>query len=130
MARLRASLAEALRGRAQSETRLRAAEADVCELRTRADAEGARARRLSAERRALAVKLRDRDDELRAKTKMVVDVQDELAVLHLQLDVVERKRAEKERENSQLVERFMRRVGEEAEAMNLANEPSLARNKR
>jgi hypothetical protein len=54
-------------------------------------------------------------------------VQDELAVLNMQLDMVERKRAEKEAENKQLVERFMKRVGQEAEAMNLANEPLFNR---
>ena len=41
----------------------------------------------------------------------------------MQLDIVEQKRAEKEAENKQLIDRFMRRIGQEAEAMNLANEP-------
>jgi peptidoglycan hydrolase CwlO-like protein len=78
---------------------------------------------LTVERRNLTVRLRDRDEELRVKNKLVADVQDELAVLNMQLDMVEKKRAEKEAENKQLVERFMKRVGQEAEAMNLANEP-------
>lgn len=78
---------------------------------------------MTVERRNLTVRLRDRDEELRVKNKLVADVQDELAVLNMQLDMVEKKRAEKEAENKQLVERFMKRVGQEAEAMNLANEP-------
>jgi predicted secreted protein len=82
---------------------------------------------LTAERRLLAVKLRDREEELRVKTKLVADVQDELAVLNMQLDMVEKRRAEQEAENKQLVERFMKRIGQEAEAMNLANEPLFTR---
>lgn len=78
---------------------------------------------MSRECKTLQIKLRDRDEELRAKNKLVADVQDELAVLNLQLNVVERRRKEKEEENKQLIERFMRRVGQEADAMNLANEP-------
>lgn len=84
-------------------------------------------RDLTAERRTLTVKLRDREEELRVKKKLVADVQDELAVLNMQLDMVERRRAEKEAENKQLVERFMQRVGQEAEAMNLANDPLFSK---
>ena len=84
-------------------------------------------RDLTAERRTLTVKLRDREEELRVKKKLVADVQDELVVLNMQLDMVERRRAEKEAENKQLVERFMQRVGQEAEAMNLANDPLFSK---
>jgi hypothetical protein len=86
-------------------------------------------RDLTKERRSLALKLRDREEELRVKTKLVSDVQDENAVLNIELDMAVKKRKEKETENKQLVERFMQRVGAEADAMNRANEPLFSKKK-
>ncbi|KAK4137210.1 autophagy protein 16 [Trichocladium antarcticum] len=123
VARLRLELAEALRSKGQFQHRLEKADEELTRLRAKTTNESKAIRDLTAERRTLAVKLRDREEELRAKNKLVADVQDELAVLNMQLDMVERRRAEKEAENKQLVERFMKRVGQEAEAMNLANDP-------
>jgi len=127
VARLRLDLAEALRAKGQFQQRLQTAEEELNRLRTKTSADSKALRELTAERRILTIKLRDREDEIRVKNKLVADVQDELAVLNMQLDMVEKKRAEKEAENKQLVERFMKRVGQEAEAMNLANEPLLGR---
>ncbi|KAK4106322.1 autophagy protein 16 [Parathielavia hyrcaniae] len=123
VARLRLELAEALRSKGQFQQRLQAADEELTRLRARTASESKTLRDLTTERRSLALKLRDREEELRVKNKLVADVQDELAVLNMQLDMVEKKRAEKEAENKQLVERFMKRIGQEAEAMNLANEP-------
>ncbi|KAK3904342.1 autophagy protein 16 [Staphylotrichum tortipilum] len=123
IARLRLELAETLRAKGQFQQRLSVAEEELTRLRAKTTADTKVLRDLTAERRTLTVKLRDREEELRVKKKLVADVQDELAVLNMQLDMVERKRAEKEAENKQLVERFMQRVGQEAEAMNLANDP-------
>ncbi|KAL2164307.1 hypothetical protein VTH06DRAFT_3523 [Thermothelomyces fergusii] len=125
VARLRLELAEALRAKGQFQQRLEAAEEELMRLRSKTAADSKALRDLTAERRTLALKLRDREEELRAKTKLVADVQDELAVLNMQLDMVERKRAEQEAENKQLVERFMKRIGQEVEAMNLANDPLI-----
>lgn len=96
-------------------------------MRAKTTADSKTIRELTAERKTLTIKLRDREEELRVKTKMIADVQDELAVLNMQLDMVEKQRAEKEAENKQLIDRFMKRVGEEAEALNLANEPLFNR---
>ena len=122
VARLRLDLAEALRARGQSQTRLQAAEAELALLRVKTDSDSKAIRELTADRKVLSRKLRDREEELRAKNKLVADVQDELTVLNMELGMVEKRRAEKEAENKQLVERFMKRVGQEAEAMNIANE--------
>ncbi|AEO69102.1 uncharacterized protein THITE_2146125 [Thermothielavioides terrestris NRRL 8126] len=127
VARLRLELAEALRSNTQLQRRAQTAEDELARLRAKSAAEGRAVRELTAERRTLAVKLRDREEELRAKNKLVAEVQDELAVLNMQLDLVERRRAEQEAENKQLVERFMQRVGQEAEALNLASEPLFSR---
>lgn len=127
VARLRLELAEALRAKGQFQHRLQAAEEELARLRSKAASDSKALRELTAERRALTVKLRDREEELLAKSKLVADVQDELAVLNMELGMAEKRCAEKEAENKQLVERFMKRVGQEAEAMNLANEPLFTR---
>lgn len=127
VARLRLELAEALRAKGQFQHRLQAAEEELIRLRTKAAADSKALRGLTSDKRILTIKLRDREEELRVKNKLVADVQDELAVLNMQLDMVEKRRAEQEAENKQLVERFMRRVGQEAEAMNLANEPLFSK---
>ncbi|KAJ4304256.1 autophagy protein 16, interacts with Atg12p-Atg5p [Collariella sp. IMI 366227] len=127
VARLRLELAEVLRAKGQFQQRLQVAEEELVRLRTKTFSDSKSLRELTTERRSLAIKLRDRDEELRVKNKLVADVQDELAVLNMQLDMVEKRRAEKEAENKQLVERFMKRVGQEAEAMNLANEPLFSK---
>ena len=46
------------------------------------------------------------------------NAQDEMVALQLQLNVAEQKREEVEKENKQLVERWMKRMGEEAERVN------------
>ncbi|KAL2271496.1 hypothetical protein VTJ83DRAFT_867 [Remersonia thermophila] len=130
IARLRVDLAEALRSQTQFQQRLQAAEDELGRLRARTSADARALRELTAEKKLLTTKLRDREEELRVKSKLVADVQDELAVLNMQLDVVERKRAEKEAENRQLVERYMRRVDQEVEALNMANEPLFKSKKR
>ncbi|KAK3322209.1 autophagy-related protein 16 [Apodospora peruviana] len=121
--RLRLDLAEALRAKGHFQNRLQLAEDELARLRSKTSSDSQMLRELTIERKKLTIKLRDREEELRAKNKLVADVQDELTVLNLQLNVVERRRKEKEDENKQLVERFMKRVGQEADAMNLANEP-------
>jgi chromosome segregation ATPase len=125
--RLRLDLAEALRSKGQLENRLRAADEELLRLRAKTSEDVRNLREIGSERRALAVRLRDRDDELRQKNKLVADVQDELAVLNLQLTVAERERDKAIEENKQLVDRWMRKMGQVAEAMNLANEPELAK---
>lgn len=50
-------------------------------------------------------------------------VQDEMITLNLQMSVAERERDKVKKENKELVERWMKRMAQEADAMNLANEP-------
>ncbi len=95
MARLRLDLAEALRAEGAFDVRLRTAEEELVRLRSQTTADAQAIRDLSAERKTLGRRLRDRESELRDKGKLVSEVQDELAVLHLQLSMTEKKRAEK-----------------------------------
>lgn len=125
--RLRLELAEALRARGQFQTRLQTAEDELTRLRAKTSSDNKTLRELAAERKMLARKLKDREEELRAKNKLVADVQDELAVLNMQLDQVEKQLKIKEKENKELVERFMKRVAQEADAMNQASEPLFAK---
>lgn len=127
VAKLRFDLAEALRARGQFQIRLQAADEELARLRSTTAADARTIRELTKERRALSLKLRDREDELKVKTKLVSDVQDENAVLNIELDMAVKKRKEKEVENKQLVERYMQRIGQEADAMNRANEPLFAK---
>ncbi|KJR88383.1 uncharacterized protein SPSK_07927 [Sporothrix schenckii 1099-18] len=126
-AQLRVDLAEALRSQGKFQSRLKATEEELETLRTKSRNDTRSIRTLTAERNALQIKVRDRDEELRGKSKLVEDVQDELIALNLQLNIAEQQRDKIKKENKDLVDRWMRRMGQEAEAMNLANEPFIAK---
>ncbi|EON99106.1 putative autophagy protein 16 protein [Phaeoacremonium minimum UCRPA7] len=127
VARLRLDLAEALRAKGQLESRLRKAEEERDQLRSGKTTDNRAIREMTAERNTLRVKLRDKEEELRGKTKLLEDLQDEVLALNLQLNVAEQQKAKVQAENKQLVDRWMKRMGQEAEAMNLANEPLFAK---
>lgn len=63
-------------------------------------------------------KLRDRDEELKGKGRLVEQAQDEMVALGLQLNVAEEQKDKLTRENQELVDRWMKRMGEEAERVN------------
>ncbi|KAL8417665.1 hypothetical protein RB594_001353 [Gaeumannomyces avenae] len=127
VARLRLDLAEALRAQGLLQSRVKTAEGELERLRSKTADDSRAIRQLTSERNVLATKVRDRDEELRGKSKLVENVQDELLALTLQLNVTEQKKAKIEAENKELVERWMKRKGQEAEALNLANEPLFTR---
>lgn len=84
--------------------------------RTRSDAK--RISHLNATTTQLSTRLRDREEELRGKAKLLVDVQDENATLNLQLNVAERDAVQLKKENQELIDRWMKRMGKEADKMN------------
>lgn len=63
-------------------------------------------------------KLRDRDEELRGKSKLVEEAQDEMVALGLQLNMAEERSEKLVKENKELVDRWMKRMGEEADRVN------------
>ncbi len=69
--RLWLELAEALRSRGQLESRLNVAEEQLEKLRTKTKVDSKSIRALTGERNILATKVRDRDEELREKSKLV-----------------------------------------------------------
>ncbi len=93
---------------------------------------------LIAERAVLITKVKDRDEELKGKTKLLEvhkhdfleenmnltlrqDVQDEMLSLNLQLNMAELGSKKLQRENKDLIDRWMARMGQEADAMNVAS---------
>lgn len=60
-----------MRSRGALQTRLKKAEDEVAELRAKTKSDARVVKELSADRTALIVKLRDREDELREKRKLV-----------------------------------------------------------
>lgn len=89
----------------------------------------------------LQFRLKDREEELKGKAKLLEvstarslelrnedssnvclqGFQDELAALELQLNMSEQQKDRLQKENKELVDRWMARMGEEADAMNDAS---------
>ncbi|KAI2636483.1 autophagy protein 16 [Hypomontagnella submonticulosa] len=130
VAQLKLDLAEALRSKGQIQSRLKTAEDELQKLRSKTKVDAKRISDLTAERNALMAKLRDRNEELVGKNKMLKDIQDDNLTLNIQLDVTEQKAAKVAAENKQLVERWMERMRHEADAMNLENESPNTKNRR
>ena len=73
---------------------------------------------MSRQKAEVERKLRDRDEELKGKGRLVEQAQDEMVALGLQLNVAEEQKEKLSRENEELVDRWMKRMGEEAERVN------------
>lgn len=131
----RADLTEAQRSRAELQDRLARVSSELDRFRKRNTQDGRRVNALEGERMHLQMRLKDRDEELRGKAKLLdvcfftfgefglpltipQDFQDELASLNLQLNMAEEQSNRLQRENQELVDRWMARMGKEAEAMN------------
>ncbi|KAM5353848.1 hypothetical protein ACJ41O_000498 [Fusarium nematophilum] len=120
---LKQDLAEALRSKGVSETRLRTAEEELTKLRSKTKTDSRSIRDLTHDKSSLTTRLKDREYELREKRKLIEQVQDEMIALNLQMSMAEKERDKVKKENKELVDRWMKRMAQEADAMNLANEP-------
>ncbi|KZZ93856.1 Autophagy-related protein 16 [Moelleriella libera RCEF 2490] len=123
VAQLRLDLAESLRSKGVTENRLRAAEVESSRLRTQSKSDARSIEGLTADKASLTTRLKDREHELREKRKLLEQVQDEMITLNLQMSVAEVERDKVKKENKELVDRWMKRMAQEADAMNLSNEP-------
>ncbi|KAF5614346.1 Autophagy 16 [Fusarium subglutinans] len=123
VAQLRQDLAEALRSKGVTEKRLRTSEEELMQLRAKHKADTKSIRDLTADRNSLTTKLKDLEHELREKRKLLEQVQDEMIAMDLQMSMAEKERDKVKKENKELVDRWMKRMAQEADAMNLANEP-------
>ncbi|KAJ4312478.1 autophagy protein 16, interacts with Atg12p-Atg5p [Fusarium piperis] len=123
VAQLKQDLAEALRSKGVTESRLRTAEEELTKLRSKTKSDSRSIRDLTADKTHLTTRLKDREYELREKRKLIEQVQDEMIALNLQMSMAEKERDKVKKENKELVDRWMKRIAQEADAMNLANEP-------
>ncbi|PHH63477.1 hypothetical protein CDD81_5758 [Ophiocordyceps australis] len=119
---LRFDHAESLRSKGVAETRLRLAEEELAKLRVQGKDDSRAIRRLTADASSLKTRLKDRDHEIREKRKLLEQFQDEMITLNLQLSMAEKERDKTKKENKDLVDRWMKRKAQEAEALNKANE--------
>jgi chaperonin cofactor prefoldin len=117
----RAELSAAQRSRSELQDRLDRLNTEYERLRKKSAQEDRRLNSLDHEKTNLQLRLKDRDEELRRKAKLLEDFQDEIATLNLQLNMADEKTSKLQRENQELVDRWMARMGQEADAMNDAS---------
>ncbi|MCJ1393183.1 hypothetical protein MMC18_006055 [Xylographa bjoerkii] len=121
IAQVRQNLAEAQRSRGDLEARVAAVTGEMEKLQLKSKLESQRINELSTEKYNLVKKLRDRDEELRGKSKLLEDVHDETLSLTIELNMAEDANKKLKLENQELVDRWMARKGQEADAMNTAS---------
>jgi septal ring factor EnvC (AmiA/AmiB activator) len=112
---LRVSLAEAQKARSALEIEIAA----FSPLRQENKRHQKTIERLNRELLGLQRKLKDRAEELQAKKKMIENVQDEMISQQIELNMCEEKLTKLQRDNKDLVARWMEKKGEEADQMNL-----------
>jgi len=117
-AQLRSELAEALRSNGQLQIRIKTAEKELVDLRSKTKTDTRRIADLTRERTMLMQKVKDRDDELKGKARFLENAQDEMVSLNLQLNMSEQKAKKLKAENNDLIDRWMARMGREADEMN------------
>lgn len=91
---------------------------DFEKLKSRSKTDIKRITQLTSELSQLSLRFRDRDEETRGKAKLLDNVQDEIVTLTLQLNLAEEEVKKLTKENQELVDRWMKRKGEEADKMN------------
>ncbi|RMZ91763.1 hypothetical protein DV736_g1027, partial [Chaetothyriales sp. CBS 134916] len=118
VAEMRQDLARAQQERSELQRRVELLASDLEALKAKSRKEGKKLAQSGAQVAHLTTKLRDRDEELKGKAKLIEDVQDENVTLNLQLNVAEEGAQKLKEENQELIDRWMARMGKEAERMN------------
>ncbi|CAG8977701.1 hypothetical protein HYALB_00008728 [Hymenoscyphus albidus] len=117
---LKSDLAQALLSNTTLQTRLKNAEAALAKVQTQSKSDSKALETVTRERNVLSQKVRDRDEELRGKARLLDEVQDEVLSLNLQLNMSEQTIKKLKTENKELIDRWLAYKGREAEAMNNA----------
>lgn len=117
-AALRAEFTSAQAERAKLSSQLETTLSELETLKAASKIDRKETTRLTKTVSQLQVRLRDRDEELRGKAKLLENVQDENATLNLELKQADEQAKKLRRENQDLVDRWMEAKGEEAERMN------------
>ncbi|KAK5095038.1 autophagy protein 16, interacts with Atg12p-Atg5p [Exophiala xenobiotica] len=115
---LRQGFAKAQQDRADLHSQLESVKRELEAVMTKGRSDGKKIAQLTSSVTQLSTKLRDREEELRGKAKLLVNVQDENATLNLELNQAEQEVKRVKKENQELVERWVARMGKEAEKMN------------
>ena len=115
---IRQDLTRAQQDRAELQTRLDKVTKELETLKAKSKVDTKRISQLSAGVTQMTVRLRDREEELKGKAKLVEDVQDEMVTLNLQLNIAEEQTEKLKEENKELVDRWMARKAQEADALN------------
>ncbi|TKA47017.1 hypothetical protein B0A55_13553, partial [Friedmanniomyces simplex] len=118
LTRLRADLTTTQRARSLLQTQVADLTATLSTHQLTAQTSASHLAHLSRQKLDTERRLRDRDEELRGKSRMLVQAQDEMVALGLQLSMAEQRAEGLGRENGELVRRWMERMGEEAERVN------------
>ncbi|KAI9838138.1 MAG: hypothetical protein M1837_002633 [Sclerophora amabilis] len=121
LTQIRRDLAEAQRSKTDLQTRLRTSVEELERLRARSKGDSQRIAELSVARTGLATRVRDRDEELKGKAKLLEEVQDEVISLNIELNMAEKRCKDLGAENKELVSRLMAWKGQEADAINNAS---------
>ena len=116
--RIRQELSEAQRSRGVQDAKLKSLTEELQKLQILSNLQDQRVNELSRVRDQLLRRVKDRDEEIRGKSKLLDDVHDENLSLTLQLNLADERSQNLEAENKQLVERWMKRMSEEADHMN------------
>ncbi|KAG6989734.1 hypothetical protein G7Y79_00065g094450 [Physcia stellaris] len=114
-------LSEAQRSKGVMQSRLDTISDEIQKLKLQSQHDGRRIQDLSTEKATLSIRMKDQDEELRGKAKLLDDVHDENLSLTLQLNLAEERAKNLQTENKELVDRWMTRMGKEAEDLNKAS---------
>ena len=116
--RLRTDLSSTQKARLALQTQVSTLTTTLSDLQLQQNTTRTQLSTLQRQKADLERKLKDREEEIRMKAKLVERAQDEQVAQALQLNMAEERAGKLERENAELVERWMKRVGEEAERVN------------
>ncbi|KAK5715237.1 autophagy protein 16, interacts with Atg12p-Atg5p [Elasticomyces elasticus] len=118
LARLRADLTTTQKARSTLQAQVAELTTSMAALQTSSKSSTSQLAQLTRQKADTERKLRDRDEELRGKSRLVEQAHDEMVALGLQLSMAEQRSEKLTRENKELVDRWMKRMGEEAEKVN------------
>lgn len=118
VAQLRQDFATAQQERADLRTQVDSLKRDVEVATAKLKSNDEQISRLTNNNARLSTKLKDKEEELRGKAKLLVNVQDENATLNLELNQAELEVKKVKKENKELVDRWVAKMGKEADKMN------------
>ncbi|KAL8793933.1 MAG: hypothetical protein Q9195_003446 [Heterodermia aff. obscurata] len=119
--RARHDLSEAQRSKGVMQSRLDSIGVEMKTLKLQSQHNIGLIKELSSEKATLSIRMKDQDEELKGKAKLLENVHDENLSLTLQLNMAEERSQKLQAENKELVDRWMKRMGKEAEDMNKAS---------